>query len=109
TARVYEGRGGGWAHRRRAAGYATASVGKLHFRSSADDNGFAEEIAPMHILDGKGGVSMLLRWSDEEPVNRGQWELYLEKSGVGETHYQHYDADISARAIAWLATQAQRD
>jgi choline-sulfatase len=105
---VYDGRVPSWAHRLRAAGYATASVGKLHFRSSADDNGFGEEIAPMHILNGKGGVSMLLRWSDEEPVNRGQWELYLEKSGVGETHYQHYDADISARAIAWLAAQRDR-
>lgn len=106
---VYDGRMASWMHRLRDAGYETASVGKLHFRSSEDDNGFAEEIAPMHILNGKGGVSMLLRWSDEEPVNRGQWELYLEKSGVGETHYQHYDIEISQRAIAWLDAKARRN
>lgn len=106
---VYDGRVPSWGHRLREAGYATASVGKLHFRASEDDNGFAEEIVPMHILNAKGGVSMLLRWSDEEPVNRGQWELYLEQSGVGETHYQHYDEEISARAIGWLAAQAKAE
>ncbi|MBM3525729.1 MAG: sulfatase [Alphaproteobacteria bacterium] len=105
---VYDGRVASWMHRMREAGYETAAVGKLHFRSTEDDNGFDQEIAPMHILNGKGGVSMLLRWSDEEPVNKGQWELYLEKSGVGSTHYQEYDIDISDRAIAWLEAKARR-
>jgi choline-sulfatase len=103
---VYDGRVASWGHRLRQVGYATASVGKLHFRATEDDNGFDEEIAPMHILNGKGGVSMLLRWSDEEPVNRGQWELYLEKSGIGETHYQHYDQQITAHALEWLKRHA---
>ena len=62
----------------------------------------------MHILGGKGGVSMLLRWNGEEPINRGQWELYAEKSGVGTTSYQDYDVDITKRAIAWLETRAAK-
>jgi len=99
---VYDGRVPTWMHRLREAGADVASVGKLHFRSTEDDNGFTEELAPMHILGGKGGVSMLLRWSDEEPVNRGQWELYMEQSGVGTTHYQDYDREISRLAIDWL-------
>jgi choline-sulfatase len=99
---VYDGRVPTWMHRLRGAGADVASVGKLHFRSTEDDNGFTEELAPMHILGGKGGVSMLLRWSDEEPVNRGQWELYMEQSGVGNTHYQDYDREISRLAIDWL-------
>jgi choline-sulfatase len=106
---VYDGRMRSWMHRLRDAGYDVVSVGKLHFRATEDDNGFTEEIAPMHILNGKGGVSMLLRWSDEEPVNKGQWELYLEKSGIGETHYQHYDVDISDRAIAWLDARSRQN
>ncbi|MBL8837155.1 MAG: sulfatase-like hydrolase/transferase [Alphaproteobacteria bacterium] len=105
---VYDGRVASWMHRLREAGYETASVGKLHFRATEDDNGFDEEIVPMHILNGKGGVAMLLRWSDEEPVNKGQWELYLDKSGIGSTHYQDYDVEISNRAIAWLEAKAQR-
>jgi choline-sulfatase len=105
---VYDGRVRSWMHRLRDAGAEVVSVGKLHFRSSDDDNGFSEELAPMHILNGKGGVSMLLRWSDEEPVNAGQWELYLHQSRAGASHYQAYDAEISRLAIDWLERRAVR-
>jgi choline-sulfatase len=104
---VYDGRVPSWHHHLRAAGHHCAAIGKLHFRSSDDDNGFSEEIVPMHILGGKGGVSMLLRWSGEEPVNVGQWEMYVDKSGVGSTTYQAYDADITRRAVAWLEARAR--
>src|SRR5262249_2462019 len=106
---VYDGRVPSWGHRLRAAGYATASVGKLHFRATEDDNGFDEEIAPMQSLNGKGGVSMLLPRSDASPVNRAQWHLYLEKSVVGETHYQHYDEQISTQAMAGLEAHAKAE
>ncbi len=105
---VYDGRVPSWMHRLRDAGSEVVSVGKLHFRSSDDDNGFSAEQVPMHILNAKGGVSTLLRWSDEEPVNRGQWELYLEQSGPGESHYQEYDAEITRLAINWLRSHTQR-
>ncbi|HEX2885204.1 sulfatase-like hydrolase/transferase [Vineibacter terrae] len=103
---VYDGRIPSWMHALRHAGHDVVSVGKLHFRSSDDDNGFSREIAPMHILNGKGGVSMLLRWSGEEPVNRGQWELYFEQSGIGETGYQRYDRAITEQSIDWLKNEA---
>lgn len=103
---VYDGSVPSWMHRLRDAGHDVVSVGKLHFRSTDDDNGFSRELAPMHILNAKGGVSMLLRWSDEEPINRGQWELYWEQSGPGTSHYQEYDAEISRLAIDWLKQRA---
>lgn len=105
---VYDGSVPSWMHRLRNAGHDVVSVGKLHFRTSDDDNGFSQELAPMHILNAKGGVSMLLRWSDEEPINRGQWELYLEQSGPGSSHYQEYDAEISRLAMDWLKRHAGR-
>lgn len=105
---VYDGKVPSWMHRLRDAGHEVVSVGKLHFRSAEDDNGFSREIAPMHILNAKGGVSTLLRWSDEEPINRGQWELYLEQSGPGSSHYQEYDAEISRLAMDWLKQHARR-
>jgi choline-sulfatase len=105
---VYDGRCRSWMHRLRDAGADVVSVGKLHFRSSDDDNGFSEELAPMHILNGKGGVSMLLRWSDEEPVNAGQWGLYLEQSHAGASHYQEYDGEISRLAVDWLERRAAK-
>jgi choline-sulfatase len=104
---TYDGRVPTWHHRLRAAGHHVAAIGKLHFRSGADDNGFSEEIAPMHIVGGKGGVSMLLRCCGQEPVNEGQWELYTDKSGAGETPYQRYDVEITERAITWLEKRAR--
>ena len=103
---VYDGRVRSWMHELRDGGHDVVAVGKLHFRSSEDDNGFSREIAPMHILNGKGGVSMLLRWSGDEPVNRGQWELYFDQSGIGETAYQAYDRTITAEAVGWLEQAA---
>jgi choline-sulfatase len=99
---VYDGRVPSWMHRLRAQGHMVTSIGKLHFRSSEDDNGFSEELLPMHILNGKGGVHMLLRGFDQEHPNRGQWELYMERSGVGSAPYQGFDVQITAAAQDWL-------
>lgn len=100
-----------WMHRLRDAGHEVAAVGKLHYRATEDDNGFSEEIVPMHILDGIGGLPTLLRWSGEQPEMSGQWDLYWSNSGVGETEYQAYDREITRQTIQWLeknaANQAQ--
>jgi choline-sulfatase len=105
---TYDGRTPTWHHRLRAAGHDCAAIGKLHFRATEDDNGFTEEIGTMHILGGKGGVSMLLRGCGEEPVNAGQWELYAERCGEGTTTYQHYDTEITRQAIDWLERRAAK-
>ena len=99
---VYDGRVPSWMHRLRAQGHEVTSIGKLHFRATEDDNGFTEELLPMHILDGKGGTHMLLRGHDAEQVNHGQWELYMERSGVGSAPYQEFDRQITQAAIDWL-------
>lgn len=105
---VYDGRFPSWMRRVRDQGVEVTNFGKLHYRSSADDNGFTTEIDPMHILDGKGGVSMLLRGIDDEQENVGQWELYRDKSGIGETDYQAFDKTISDKAIEWLTDNKDR-
>jgi choline-sulfatase len=99
---VYDGSVPSWMHRLRAQGHHVAAIGKLHFRSTEDDNGFSEELLPMHILHGKGGVQMLLRGFDDEQVNPGQFELYMERSGIGAAPYQEFDAKITEAALAWL-------
>src|SRR5918996_1367340 len=99
---VYDGSVPSWMHRLRAQGHHVASIGKLHFRSTEDDNGFSEELLPMHILDGKGGIQMLLRGFDDERVNPGQFELYMQRSGIGTAPYQSFDAKITEAAKAWL-------
>lgn len=101
---VYEGQVASWMHRLRDAGHPVVSIGKLHFRENTPANGFSEEVLPMHILEGKGGVHMLLRGADAEPPNRGQWDIYATRSGIGEAPYQPFDRKITAAAVDWLKT-----
>ncbi len=105
NANVYDGKIPSWGHRLRARGHRTVAIGKLHYRSTDDDNGFSEEIAPMHIVD-DGHLTGLLRWSDDQPEMPGQWELYWENSGIGETEYQAYDRQVTELAIKWLTEEA---
>ena len=105
---AYDGRVPSWGHRIRELGGHCASVGKLHFRSTDDDNGFDEEIAPMHIVGGHGALTHLLRYNGSQPPIPGQWDLYWRETGVGETPYQQYDRAITTHAIDWLQQQGAR-
>lgn len=99
-----------WMGRLRDAGHRVSAVGKLHFRSSEDDNGFSEEIDTMHVADGVGELIGLLRSTAEEPIRDGLWHLYVERTGVGDkTYYQDYDRRITENAIRWLERNAGQD
>jgi choline-sulfatase len=88
----------------REQGHTVVAVGKLHYRSEKDDNGFTGEIEPMHLHEGRGAVKNLLRgYGTEPPKDDGSfWKLYMTRSGAGETHYQEYDRRITAQSIGWL-------
>jgi choline-sulfatase len=101
---AYDGSVPSWHHRLRDQGHTVVAVGKLHYRSEKDDNGFTEEIEPMHLHEGKGAIKNLLRgYGTEPPKDDGSfWKLYMTRSGAGETHYQEYDRRITAKSIEWL-------
>jgi choline-sulfatase len=46
----YDGKVPGWGHELKAQGFRVDSIGKLHFRAVEDDNGFTEEIEPLHVV-----------------------------------------------------------
>ena len=50
SAEPYYGQAQSWMHRLRDRGHEVVSIGKLHFRSAADDHGFSEEILPSRRL-----------------------------------------------------------
>jgi len=109
NALTYDGRLPTWHHRLREQGHTVTAIGKLHYRSSEDDNGFTEEIIPMHLHEGKGAIKNLLRGYDSEPPkdDGSFWKLYIERSTVGTTHYQDYDRNITTKAIDWLKKYAR--
>lgn len=106
SATPYDGSVKSWMHDLRDAGHETVSIGKLHFRSGADDNGFSEEILPMHVVGGVGWVAGLLR--DDPPAFDGAGELAAD-SGRGTSSYTDYDLAITAAASDWITQQQGSD
>lgn len=100
----YDGSVMSWHHRVRGAGHRVVSIGKLHFRSADDDNGFSDEIVPMHVIEGKGDLMGLVR--DDLPRRGGSWKM-AGMARPGESPYTFYDRDITARTQVWLREEAQ--
>lgn len=95
----YDGSVPSWAHRLRQHGYPVTSIGKLHFRSADDHNGFDEEVMPLHVVDSQGDLLGMIR--DDAPPRASALKL-AEEAGPGNSSYQEYDDRITAAAVAWL-------
>ena len=103
---AYDGQQTSWMHHMRDAGYETTSIGKLHFKSGAVDNGFSQEILPMHIVNETGWLVGLLR--KDPPAYDVAYEL-AEQVGRGRSSYTDYDLAITNAAESWLADPARKD
>ena len=99
NAAPYHGNMTTWHHRLRSNGHRVVSIGKLHFRATADDNGFSEEILPLHVLDGIGDLIGMLR---EPPAKRGSMPALAESAGPGNSTYNDYDRSIASAACQWI-------
>ena len=106
SASPYNGEIRSWMKHLRDAGVETASIGKLHFRSADDDNGFSKEILPMHVVGGVGWPVGLLR--ETPPEYESASELAADV-GIGNSTYTDYDRDITEAAEHWLHEKADAD
>ena len=106
SATPYDGARRSWMHVLRDGGVEVTSIGKLHFRSGDDDNGFSEEILPMHVVGGVGWAIGLLR--ENPPKYDGAAELARDV-GVGASSYTDYDRAITTAAIDWLGDPERKD
>lgn len=92
-----------WGHRLTEQGHHVTTVGKLHYRSAADPNGFPDERLPMHVLDGIGDLYGLLR--GEMPV-RAQSRQQVYEARAGDSEYIRYDRAVAAESARWLREEA---
>ena len=90
-----------WGHRLAATGKIAASIGKLHYRSEDDDNGFEPELLSMHVISGVGNLFTICR--DPNPQAR-KFRSHILDAGAGTSTYTAYDAKITAQAVEWLRT-----
>ena len=105
NAMPFDGSEASWHGLLRARGHEVVSIGKLHFRSADDDNGFTDEQIGMHVIDGKGDLLGLIR-DEDMPKRAGAYKM-ARMAGPGESVYTTYDREISARAQTWLREDAQ--
>ena len=100
SAEPYSGQIESWMHRLRDQGHAVVSIGKLHYRSGEDDNGFSEERLPMYLANEGGGwpQGLVRKPMPDFPEAR---EMAL-VCGPGESDYTAYDRRITADACSWL-------
>lgn len=119
----YHGVPAGWAHKLRAGGYRTVSIGKNHYRSTSDDNGFVEEMLPMHVRAGVGDLFGMLRKESATYPSEGVGAatpaqaggpsgivrgpaMMSEIAGAGESNHTEYDRQIAQAACGWLDAHA---
>jgi choline-sulfatase len=102
NATPYDGSVPSWGHRLTEAGHAAIAIGKLHFRSVNDNNGFTEEIIPLHVVEGEGDLLGLIR--RPLPVRKATLKL-ANDAGCGDSDYQRYDDRIVSAAEEWLRRQ----
>lgn len=95
----YDGRVPGWGHRLQSAGHRVDSIGKLHYRSVEDADGFSENIIPLNVVDGIGDVMGSIR---DQPPRRSGMRGGVTEAGPGESTYLDYDVEIADHAIEWL-------
>ncbi len=105
NAHPYHGQRQSWGHHLADAGHAVVSIGKLHYRSSDDSNGFTSEVIPLHVLDGVGDPLGSLR---RPPAPRGNVASVAWEAGRGHSTYTAYDEQITDKACAWLCREAPR-
>ncbi len=106
NAMPFDGSVPSWHSILRERGHEVVSIGKLHFRSAEDDNGFSDEQIAMHVIDGDGDLLGLIR-DETMPKRAGAYKM-AKFAGPGESMYTTYDRDITARAQIWLREQATK-
>lgn len=102
SAEMYDGSIPAWGHRVMAAAGASVAIGKLHYRSKDDPNGFDTEILTMHAPGPEGWAQSVLR---ARTPALGSNEDFARDIGWGETDYTDYDRRVAKAACSWLREQ----
>lgn len=106
NAMPYTGEPSGWGHLLQQAGVRVESIGKLHYRDSADPTGFDAEHIPMHVAGGHGMVWGSIRDPYYQRPDGGR--MLGAHIGEGESPYTQYDASVTQQTCDWLHDAAQR-
>ena len=106
NAAPYTGSVRSWGHALIDAGYRVTTVGKLHYRDSADDTGFPDQRLAMHIHGGGDLRGVSLRPEGQVPEGGGGLQNLL-NVGSGESRYTRFDRAVATTASDFLRHESQ--
>ena len=109
NAMPYHGQWPSWGHALQRAGIDVESIGKLHYRSSDDDNGFDREFRPMNVVGGHGMVWASVREEDKRKQQPADMRMLGKYIGPGTSTYTDYDDAMTAETCRWLKERGASD
>ncbi|MCB1740933.1 MAG: sulfatase-like hydrolase/transferase [Gammaproteobacteria bacterium] len=82
-----------------------AAIGKLHYRSTRDPNGWSEEIGTLHVIEEIGDIAGCIR---KDMLPRRTAHNLARQAGRGDSSYQRYDNSSADNAVKWLERAASQ-
>ncbi len=106
NAAPYVGDQPSWGHHLSRAGYRVTTIGKLHYRDSADDTGFPDQRLAMQIA-GRGDLRGIAQRPQGGVPTVPGFNAILD-AGPGETDYTRYDRSVTGAAVRFLEDEIDR-
>ena len=105
NAMPYFGQINSWGHELQKNNISVESIGKLHYRSQNDDDGFDKKHIPMMVHKGVGMVWGSIR-RENERISRKK-RMLGEYIGPGNSNYTDYDEAVVKESIGWLKNKSK--
>ena len=103
----YAGDPPSWGHYLRDEGYRVTTIGKLHYRSAADDTGMHEQRLAMHV-HGLGDIKGVARRSRGEVGPAAPVRNNLLEAGPGESDYTRFDRAVADETAEYLGSPPEQ-
>ena len=102
NAMPYYGQIPSWGHSLQSKNVSVESIGKLHYRSQDDDDGFDKKHIPMMVVNGVGMVWGSIRRENERVKVHRDERMLGEYIGPGSSKYTEYDEAVVLKTKEWL-------
>ena len=99
NAMPYHGQIPSWGHSLQSKDVSVESIGKLHYRSEDDDDGFDKKHIPMMVVNGVGMVWGSIRRENERAKVFRDDRMLGEYIGPGNSKYTQYDEAVVSKTI----------
>ena len=102
NAMPYYGQIPSWGHSLQSKNISVESIGKLHYRSQDDDDGFDKKHIPMMVVNGVGMVWGSIRRENERKKVYRDDRMLGNYIGPGNSKYTEYDEAVVLKTIEWI-------